>query len=85
MGEGGGGVDKLASHHTTSSEKFCDFSGAHPSPDIFSKLDPSLLIVFLQSLVNWSFSKTEKKKKHKNTEVYKAVISINHFFCICCR
>lgn len=55
-------MDKLASHHTTSSEKFCDFSGPHPSPDIFSKLDPSLLIVFLQSLVNWSFSKTEKKK-----------------------
>ena len=54
-------MDKLASHHTTSSEKFCDFSGPHPSPDIFSKLDPSLLIVFLQSLVNWSFSKTEKK------------------------
>lgn len=67
-------MDKLASHHTTSSEKFRHFSGPHPSPDIFSKLDPSLLIVFLQSLVNWSFSKTEKKKKHKNTEVYKAVI-----------
>ena len=63
MGVGeGGGVDKLASHHTTSSEKFRDFSGPHPSPDIFSKLNPSLLIEFLQSLVNWSFSKTEKKK-----------------------
>ena len=58
----GGRVDKLASHHTTSSEKFRDFSGPNPSPDIFSKLDPSLLIVFLQSLINWSFSKTEKKK-----------------------
>ena len=61
-GRGGGGVDKLASHHTTSSENFRDFSGLLPSPDIFSKLDPNLPIVFLQSLVNWSFSKTEKKK-----------------------
>ena len=77
MGNGGGGRDKLASHHTTSSEKFRDFLGPHPSPDIFSKLDPSLLIDLLQSLVNWSFSKTEKKQKQKqkkNTEVYKAVI-----------
>ena len=61
-GGGGGAADKLASHHTTSSETFRDFSGPHPSPDIFSKLDPSLLIVFLQSLVNWSFSNTEKQK-----------------------
>ena len=60
-------MNKLASHHTTSSEKFRDFSGPHPSPDIFSKLDPSLLIVFLQSVVNWSFSKTEKKKANIKT------------------
>ena len=67
----GGGVNKLASHHTTSSEKFRDFSGPHPSPDIFSKLDQSLLIVFLQSLVNWSFSKTEKKKNIKTRKCIK--------------
>ena len=65
MGNGGGGRDKLVSHHTTSSEKFRDFSGPHPSPDIFSKLDPSLLIDLLQSFATGPFQKLRKKtKKH---------------------
>lgn len=74
MGNGGGGGGgwinfPLITQHRL--KNFATFSGPHPSPDIFSKLDPSLLIDFLQSLVNWSFSKTEKKKNKKTRKCIK--------------